>query len=70
MMPGFCFQLGPVAVSYTHLDVYKRQALGTGSLFTGSSSDGRLLFPNIPCGQFACAENAEGRVDTFVREFT
>ena len=33
-----------------------RVALGTGSLFTGSSSDGRLLFTNIPCGQFACAD--------------
>ncbi len=47
-----------------------RVALGTGSLFTGSTSDGRLRFTNIPCGQFACAENADGRIDTYVREFT
>ena len=43
---------------------------GDQRLFAGTSSDGRLLFTNIPCGQFACAENAEGRVDTYVREFT
>lgn len=46
-----------------------RVALGTGSLFTGVSADGRLLFTNIPCGQFACAENSEGKVDTYIREF-
>ncbi len=47
-----------------------RVALGTGSLFTGITSDGRLRFTNIPCGQFCCAENSDGRVDTYTREFT
>ncbi len=66
--------LKELSVSNFYTEIHEcfldRVALGTGSLFTGISSDGRLLFTNIPCGQFACAENAEGRVDTYVREFT
>ena len=66
--------LKELSVSNFYTEIHKcfldRVALGTGSLFTGTSVDGRLLFTNIPCGQFACAENAEGRVDTYVREFT
>ena len=66
--------LKELSVSNFYTEIHEcfldRVALGTGSLFTGTSSDGRLLFTNIPCGQFACAENAEGRVDTYVREFT
>lgn len=46
-----------------------RAALGTGSLFCGSGQDGRLLFTHIPCGSFVCAENEEGTVDTYYREF-
>lgn len=65
--------LKELSVSNFYTEIHEcfldRVALGTGSLFTGTSSDGRLLFTNIPCGQFACAENAEGRVDTYVREF-
>lgn len=47
-----------------------RVGLGTGSLFGGSTRSGRLLFRHIPCGQFVCAENDEGTVDTYMREFT
>ena len=47
-----------------------RVALGTGSLFCGNTRDGRLLFRHIPCGQFVCAENDEGVIDTYMREFT
>lgn len=47
-----------------------RVGLGTGSLFCGSSRSGRLLFRHIPCGQFVCAENDEGRIDTYMREFS
>lgn len=47
-----------------------RVALGTGSLFCGNTRDGRLLFRHIPCGQFVCAENDEGVMDTYMREFT
>lgn len=47
-----------------------RVALGTGSLFTGTNAEGKLQFKNIPCGSFACAENADGQVDTYVREFS
>lgn len=47
-----------------------RVGLGTGSLFCGSSRRGRLLFRHIPCGQFVCAEDDEGRIDTYMREFS
>lgn len=47
-----------------------RVGLGTGSLFCGTSRSGRLLFRHIPCGQFVCAEDDEGTVDTYMREFT
>ncbi len=47
-----------------------RVGLGTGSLFCGTSRSGRLLFRHIPCGEFVCAENDEGTVDTYMREFT
>ena len=47
-----------------------RVGLGTGSLFSGSSRNGRLLFRHIPCGQFVCAEDDEGRLDTYMREFS
>lgn len=46
-----------------------RVGLGTGSLYCGSSRRGRLLFRHIPCGQFVCAEDDEGRLDTYMREF-
>ncbi len=46
-----------------------RVGLGTGCLFAGTSRGGRLLFRHIPCGQFACAEDDEGRIDTVMREF-
>ncbi len=47
-----------------------RVGLGTGCLFAGTSRSGRLLFRHIPCGQFVCAENDEGCMDTVMREFT
>ncbi|MBR5895460.1 MAG: head-tail connector protein [Akkermansia sp.] len=47
-----------------------RVGLGTGCLFCGTTRSGRLLFRHIPCGQFVCAENDEGVMDTFMREFT
>ncbi len=47
-----------------------RVGLGTGSLFCGSTRSGRLMFRHIPCGQFVCAENDEGSIDTYMREFT
>lgn len=46
-----------------------RVGLGTGSLFCGATRSGRLLFRHIPCGQFVCAENDEGVIDTYMREF-
>lgn len=46
-----------------------RVGLGTGSLFCGATRGGRLLFRHIPCGQFVCAENDEGVIDTYMREF-
>ncbi len=46
-----------------------RVGLGTGCLFAGTSRSGRLLFRHIPCGQFVCAENDEGSIDTVMREF-
>lgn len=47
-----------------------RVALGTGSLYGGSTRSGHLMFKHIECGSFACAENDEGSVDTYFREFT
>ena len=47
-----------------------RVALGTGSLYCGTTRSGRLLFRNIPCGRFVCGENDEGTVDTYMREFS
>ncbi len=46
-----------------------RVGLGTGALYAGTSRSGRLLFRHIPCGQFVCAENDEGSIDTVMREF-
>ncbi len=46
-----------------------RVGLGTGCLYAATSRSGRLLFRHIPCGQFACAENDEGSIDTVMREF-
>ncbi len=46
-----------------------RVGLGTGCLFCGSNRKGRLHFRHIPCGQFVCAEDDEGVVNTFMREF-
>lgn len=46
-----------------------RVGLGTGSLFCGTTRSGHLLFRHIPCGQFVCAENDEGVIDTYMREF-
>ncbi len=47
-----------------------RVGLGTGSLYCGTTRSGRLLFRHIPCGQFVCAENDEGTIDTYMREFS
>ncbi len=47
-----------------------RVGLGTGCLYAGNSRSGRLLFRHIPCGQFVCAENDEGSIDTVMREFS
>ncbi len=47
-----------------------RVGLGTGSLFCSTTRSGHLLFRHIPCGQFVCAENDEGSVDTYMREYT
>lgn len=46
-----------------------RVGLGTGSLFCGTTRDAKLLFRHIPCGQFVCAEDDEGHVDTYMREY-
>lgn len=63
-----------LAISNFYTEIHEcyldRVGLGTGSMYVGSGADGRLLFTNIPCGQFSCAENDEGRVDTYCREFT
>lgn len=47
-----------------------RVGLGTGSMFCGATRSGRLLFRHIPCGQFVCAEDDEGAMDTYMREFS
>lgn len=47
-----------------------RVGLGTGSMYCGTTRSGHLLFKHIPCGQFVCAENDEGVMDTYMREFT
>ena len=47
-----------------------RVGMGTGSLFCSTTRDGRLMFRHIPCGEFVCAENDEGTMDTYMREFT
>ncbi len=47
-----------------------RVGLGTGSMFCGHTRSGQLLFKHIPCGDFVCAENDEGSMDTYMREFT
>ncbi|MBQ3240256.1 MAG: head-tail connector protein [Akkermansia sp.] len=47
-----------------------RVGLGTGSLFCSTTRSGHLLFRHIPCGQFVCAENDEGSMDTYMREYT
>ena len=47
-----------------------RVGLGTGCLYCGSARSGNLLFRHIPCGEFVCAENDEGALDTYMREFT
>ena len=47
-----------------------RVGLGTGCLYCGTTRNGRLHFRNIPCGEFVCAENDEGTMDTYMREFT
>ena len=63
-----------LAVSNFYTEIHEcyldRVGLGTGSMYVGAGADGRLLFTNIPCGQFSCAENDEGRVDTYCREFS
>ena len=47
-----------------------RVGLGTGCLYGGTSRRGSLLFRHIPCGQFVCSEDDEGRLDTYMREFS
>lgn len=47
-----------------------RVGLGTGSLFCSTTRSGKLLFRHIPCGQFVCAEDDEGTLDTYMREYT
>ena len=46
-----------------------RVGLGTGSLYCGSTRSGHLHFRHIPCGDFVCAEDDEGSLDTYMREF-
>ena len=41
---------GFIAVSYTHLDVYKRQPLGSRSLLAGNSNSATENFKNEYCG--------------------
>ena len=47
-----------------------RVGLGTGCMYCSSTRSGQLMFRHIPCGEFVCAENDEGTMDTFMREFT
>ena len=47
-----------------------RVGLGTGSLYCSTTRSGRLLFRHIPCGQFVCAENDEGSLDTYMWEYS
>lgn len=47
-----------------------RVGLGTGCLYCGTTRSGRLHFRHIPCGEFVCAENDEGIMDTYMREFS
>ena len=47
-----------------------RVGLGTGCLFCSNTRSGQLLFRHIPCGEFVCAENDEGCMDTYMREFS
>lgn len=47
-----------------------RVGLGTGCLYGSTTRGGRLLFRHIACGEFVCAENDEGTLDTFMREYT
>ncbi|MFR1412061.1 MAG: portal protein [Akkermansia sp.] len=53
---------------YTEIhECFLTVALGP-KLFTGTSGR-KAVVHQYSGGQFACAENAEGRVDTYVREF-
>ncbi len=47
-----------------------RVGFGTGSLFCGSSRKGHLMFRHVPCGDFVCAEDDEGSITSYAREFT
>ncbi len=47
-----------------------RVGLGTGCLYSGTTRGGQLHFRHVPCGDFVCAENDEGAMDTYMREFT
>lgn len=47
-----------------------RVGLGTGCLYCGTTRSGQLHFRHIPCGEFVCAENDEGTMDTYMREFS
>lgn len=73
---GKCSEIAfqELAISNFYTEIHEcyldRVGLGTGSMYVGAGADGRLLFTNIPCGQFSCAENDEGRVDTYCREFS
>lgn len=66
--------LKELSVSNFYTEIHEcfldRVAFGTGSLYSGVSSTGALMFTHIPCGRFCCAENEEGKVDTYFREFS
>lgn len=47
-----------------------RVGLGTGCLYCGNTRSGHLHFRHIPCGDFVCAEDDEGSMDTYMREFS
>lgn len=66
--------LKELSVSNFYTEIHEcfldRVAFGTGSMYSGVSSSGNLMFTHIPCGRFCCAENEEGSVDTYFREFS
>ena len=49
-MSGIHHATGPIAVSYTHLDVYKRQ--GLENAWYSTQGDNQVTFRNIPHGNY------------------